>query len=176
MEHKKSHFVGATGTYYVMSKLSYECIHASATFGNAPYIDIVASSEKGDRQIAIQVKTADFARRGGNERNGWAFKSLDWPLSYKAATLGLDNLFFVFVDLGGERMTEEDWKSGHRQPTTYIVPSKALSNEICKYWTEGAWRLQVDIAVMDPYKENWELLKTALSYPSGENVATLDEE
>ena len=167
MEIKKSQFVGAAGTYYVMSRLAYECVHASATFGNAPYVDIVASSEKGDKQISIQVKTADFARRGGNKRNGWKWTSLDWALSYKAASLNIENLFFAFVDIGGEKTNkeEESW-----QPTVYIIPSNILTTEFCNHWTEEAWRLQVPINRMEPYKEKWNLIKERLRVPVDETV------
>lgn len=167
MNIKKSPFVGAAGTYYVMSRLAYECVHASATFGNAPYIDIVASSEKGDKQISIQVKTADFARRGGNKRNGWKWSKLDWALSYKAASLNMDNLFFVFVDIGGEKTNREQ---GNWQPTVYIIPSKVLATEFCSHWTEAAWRLQIDINRMEPWKEKWDLIKDFLYIPKNETV------
>ncbi len=167
MNIKHSPFVGAAGTYYVMSRLAYECVHASATFGNAPYVDIVASSEKGDKQISIQVKTADFARRtkGRGPNKKWA--SLDWALSYKAASLNLENLYFAFVDIGGEGT---DKAKGSWQPTVYIVPSKVLSSNFCGHWTESAWRLQVPIESMDQWKERWDLIKDHLHVPANETV------
>lgn len=171
MDIKKSQFVGAAGTYYVMSILAYECVHASATFGNAPYVDIVASSEKGDKQISIQVKTADFARRTSGRGANKRWTNLDWALSYKAASLNVENLFFAFVDIGGEHT---DQNRDHWQPTGYVVPSTALSTEFCKHWTEAAWRLKIGVDAMEPWKERWDLIKIRLNDPVAENILSAE--
>ena len=64
MENKKNNsLIGASGCFHVMSRLAYENIHASCTFGNAPVVDILASSVDGSKTISIQVKTANVARR-----------------------------------------------------------------------------------------------------------------
>jgi hypothetical protein len=56
-------FISAVGKYYVMSKLALNEIHASCTFGNAPNVEILASSANGAKSISIQVKTAEYAKR-----------------------------------------------------------------------------------------------------------------
>lgn len=169
MKSDKSQFVGAAGTFYVMSRLAYESVHASATFGNAPYIDIIASSEKGNKQISIQVKTAHFARRTTGRGTNKQWTGLDWALSYKAASLNIDNLFYAFVDLEGEYT---DKKNNLWQLTVYIIPSENLSMDICKDWKEGYWRLQTSIKAMEPWKERWDLIKDRLSVPVSETVTT----
>jgi hypothetical protein len=58
-----SQFIAAAGTYFVMSRLSMNEIHASCTFGNAPSVDILASSADGSKSISIQVKSAIYAQR-----------------------------------------------------------------------------------------------------------------
>jgi hypothetical protein len=70
----KSNFIAATGTYYVMACLSRECIHAACTFGNAPSVDIMASSVDGSKTISIQVKTSSYARTNKGEKLAWFFK------------------------------------------------------------------------------------------------------
>ncbi|WP_198045026.1 hypothetical protein [Spirosoma montaniterrae] len=175
MQSKDSQFVGAAGTYYVMAKLASMRIHASVTFGNAPYVDILACSPTGEKQIAIQVKTAEFARRTRGRGSDKKWAKLDWALSYKAVKTPKSNLFFAFVDLGGAwdfHQSSNIW-----QPTVYIIPSVRLTNEICKDWQEGWWRLQVDNNVIDSFKEDWKSIEEALTEQLiNEPVATMKEE
>jgi hypothetical protein len=64
MAQGKHQFVGAAGQFYVAYSLAVRCINASLTLGNAPSVDILASSADGSRTLALQVKTSRNAYRG----------------------------------------------------------------------------------------------------------------
>ncbi len=149
-------FIAAAGTYLVMSKLALNEIHASCTFGNAPNIDILASSSDGAKSIAIQVKTAYHARRlkgRGEERK---LHHLEFTLGHKAAKTNFKNLFFAFVDL------DQDWDES---PTVYIIPSKFIY-EYHEGWVDDvSWlRFHPEIGEVEQFKENWSLIKKALKH------------
>lgn len=162
---KTTHFVGAAGTYYVMSRLSYENIHASCTFGNAPNVDILVSSAGGSRLASIQVKTAAYARRTTGRGASKVLTYLDWPLKFKAATTPVESLFFVFVDLWSEHCQEINGHIKQWQPVVYIIPSVELTM-LCAHWTEGYWRLELPVAEAAKYYERWDLIKAAVSEPA----------
>ena len=64
--------VGVSGEYFVAAELSRRGYIASITLRNTKGIDIVASSENGDKTVNIQVKT--------KSKGKW------WLLSKKAET------------------------------------------------------------------------------------------
>ena len=146
-------FISTAGTYFVMSKLAMNEIHASCTFGNAPAVDILVSSADGAKSIAIQVKTAEYAKRWRGRGEAKHFHHLEWNLGGKAAKTSLPNLFFAFVDL------DEDQEA----PTDYIIPSKFIF-EFCKDWVdEVSWvRFHPEVDDIEEFKENWDLIKNAL--------------
>src|SRR5438093_13375812 len=107
--------LGAAGTYFVMSELSARGYHASCMFGNAPHVDILVGSSDGARSIAIQVKTAAWAKRyTGKSKEGKKLTQLQWYLGRKAAKTNLRDLFVVFVDF-------DKW-SASPQTECYVVP------------------------------------------------------
>lgn len=60
---RPSSLTGAAGVYHVASRLAYDGFHVSVTFGNAPFVDLLASSADGTATAAVQVKTTDYAGR-----------------------------------------------------------------------------------------------------------------
>lgn len=148
-------FISTAGTYYVMYKLAMNQIHASCTFGNAPHVDILASSIDGSKSVAIQVKSSTCAIRWRGRGKIKKVDHLEWNLGYSAAKTSFENLFFIFVDL------EDDYSGG---TTVYIAPSSFIFN-YCKPWVDDVkWvRLHIPIIEMEPFKENWEIIKNALT-------------
>ena len=148
----KSNFIAATGTYYVMACLSRECIHAACTFGNAPSVDIIASSVDGSKTISIQVKTSSYARTNKGEKLAWFFK-------YDITKNTSPNHFFIFTDLVGEHCQDK----GYWEPTVHIIPSISIA-QICQDlgWNDGFFRLQVGKDKLELYKNDWRTLKTEL--------------
>lgn len=148
--------LGAAGTYLVMSELASRGFHASCTFGNAPYVDILVSSPNGARSVAIQVKSAAAAKRfTGKKRDGKKLTRLEWYLGRKAAKANLAGLFIVFVDF-------DKWGA---TPSTdcYVVPSMFVY-EFCKSWVDGVSmvRLHISPEQIAPYRGAWALIAKAL--------------
>jgi len=147
-------FISAAGTYYVMSQLAMNEIHASCTFGNAPNIDVLASSVDGAKSIAIQVKSSEYARRWRGRGGEEIVDHLEWDLGRNAAKKSLENLFFAFVDLEGD----DDY------PNVYIIPSNFIY-DFCKKWVDEVSRVRFHPSVVEveQFKDNWALLKNALT-------------
>jgi hypothetical protein len=148
-------FVSTAGVYLVMSRLSLNGIHASCTYGNAPSVDILVTSADGSKSLAIQVKTALSAKRFKGRGVDRKIHHFEWNLGYKAAKSNKENLFFTFVDL------DQDWDE---LPSIYIIPSKFIF-EFCKLWVDDvSWvRFHPEIDEIDQFKENWNLIITALT-------------
>ena len=107
MEKKiSSILVGVSGEYFVAAELSRRGYIASITLRNTMGIDIVASSESGDKSANIQVKTKS--------------KGKGWLLSKKAEDIKDENIFYVFVNLNPIL----------RNPEYHIVPSKKLAKKV----------------------------------------------
>ncbi len=66
------HFVKAAGVFYVASSLAVRQMSALLTLGNAPSVDVLASSAIGRQTLATQVK----AQRNAYRRE----RSTDSPL------------------------------------------------------------------------------------------------
>lgn len=148
-------FISAAGTYFVMSRLAMNEIHASCTFGNAPNVDILVCSADGRKSISIQVKTAYDAKRLQGRGEEKKLHHLEWNLGYKAAKTDLANLFFAFVDL------DQDWDES---PIVYIIPSKFICGYCSDWVDEVSWvRFHPKIDEIEEYKENWELIIQALA-------------
>ena len=78
---------GVAGEYFVAAELSRHGFLAAVTLRNTDGIDILASDEHGNNQLAIQVKTT----QGKNK----------WPLTNKVELEvdAADNKYYVFVTL-----------------------------------------------------------------------------
>ena len=74
----------------------------------APNMDILVTDENNQRLCAIQVKTRRDIRRGKG-----------WIMNRKYETPIVDDLFYVFVDVG---------KQPSDLTTCYILPSKAVAD------------------------------------------------
>jgi hypothetical protein len=162
-------FTGTAGVYYVMYQLAARGFHASCTHGNAPNLDILVSSEDGERILAIQVKTTEWATRErgrGEERKP---AKLDFPLGHKGGKLNKPNVFFAFVDLNGN--------SEGREVAVYLVPSKWLF-DFCKGWidTRPMARFQPTIDQVARFRNAWDQVAAVVGTPKGLESDTRDEE
>lgn len=147
------HFISAAGTFFVMHKLATLEMHASCTYGNAPDVDVLVSSADGSKSIAIQVKTAKYAKRFRGRGNEKHLHHLEWNLGKNAAQKNHDGLYFAFVDLNDcEEVTE-----------VYIIPSTFVFN-FCRDWVDDvAWvRFHPTIEGVKQFKDNWGLLENML--------------
>ena len=150
-------FTGTAGVYYVMYELAARGFHASGTMGNAPYIDILVSSEEGDRSLAIQVKTTEHAMRHRGRGDQRKPHHLEFPLGPKAAKLNRPGVIFAFVDLAV-------WSD--KQVSVYLVPSPKV-HEFCADWVDNVAmvRFHPPIEWMAPYREAWDQVAAVVGEP-----------
>jgi len=150
-----SQLIGTGGTYYVMAQLALRGFHASCTFGNAPYVDVLVSAPDGHTTVSVQVKTAWYATRYKGRGEDRRPSELQWSLGYKAATTSSPNLFFAFVDLFG---IEAD-----TIPDVYIVPSKSIKSYCAPWVDKVSWvRLHIEYEDFQQFRNNWDILLKAL--------------
>ena len=140
--------VGVSGEYFVAAELSRRGYIASITLRNTKGIDIVASSENGDKSVNIQVKSTSK-------------KGIGWLLSKKAETVKDKNIFYVFVDLN------EDEKL----PIFHIVPCRDVAKKVKdghQNWLKTPGKkgqkhkdtnIRVWYASDNKYLNRWDLLK-----------------
>ena len=102
---------GLSGEYFVAAELLRRGYIVGITMGNAKAIDILA--EKGGKQFIIQVKTI-FKK-----------KNVGWPMMADKVN---ENIFYVFVNLNGDKMTEPDY---------FIATGKETKTRVKQYATRG---------------------------------------
>ena len=102
-----SNLVGVAGEYFAAGELSRRGYIASITLRNSKGVDILASNQDASKQVAVQVKTNHHDKA-------------EWLLNEKAENKNADNLFYIFVNLKGDRL----------RPNFYIVPSKIVAEYI----------------------------------------------
>ena len=98
----KSQFVGTAGQFFVAYGLSIREINAAITLGNAPGVDLMASSADGKRTISIQVKTSRNAYR----RNRYGFEGYEWDVNKGVIGKYHESFWYAFVDL---QENENNW-------------------------------------------------------------------
>lgn len=158
----------AIGEHYVMARLLSHGFIAGMAPENTKAIDLIATSEDGQRNLQIQVKTRT---KGRSSDEGWHMQE-------KHEKIMQENLFYVFVAL------PEKWTDGD-QPETFIIPSKKVAAILKKShmdWrnTPGAkgqkrndtkmrrvlpkYKDSPDISTtwMEEFRDNWALLKTSI--------------
>jgi len=126
--------------------------------GNAPYLDILVSSEDGERVLALQVKTTEHALRDRGRGAQRKQHHLEFPLGHKAAKLNRPNVLFAFVDLA--------ILSSNSQPTVYLVPSTEVF-KFCAPWVDQVpmVRFHPTLDWMEPYREAWGRVAAVVGEP-----------
>lgn len=102
---------GLSGEYFVAAELLRRGYSVGITMGNAKAIDILA--EKDGNQFIIQVK-AIFKK-----------KNVGWPMMADKVN---ENIFYVFVNLNGDKMTEPDY---------FIATGIEAKQKVKQYTTRG---------------------------------------
>jgi len=121
---------GLSGEYFVAAELLRRGYSVGITMGNAKAIDILA--EKDGKQFIIQVK-AIFKKR-----------NVGWPMMADKVNV---SIFYVFVNLNGDKMTEPDY---------YIATGIEAKSKVKQYTTRGI----IDLSTLnnDDYKNRWDKL------------------
>jgi len=123
----QSSSTGLSGEYFVAAELLRRGYSVGITMGNAKAIDILA--EKDGKQFIIQVK-AIFKK-----------KNVGWPIM---ADKVIENIFYVFVNLNGDKMTE---------PEYFIATGKEAKIKVKQYSTRGI----IDLSTLNnnDFKDQW---------------------
>jgi hypothetical protein len=151
---------GTAGEHYVAYKLTTLGFVVALTRGGSPSVDLIVGDLNGRNTVSLQVKSTEWAvRERGRGKNRRASR-LEFPLGFKSGKVSQANYFFAFVDL---RLYDDN-----PVPVVYIVPSQ-FTFDWCKSWIDDAKmvRFHIDIADIAPFKDNYEMLKTALERDAG---------
>lgn len=119
---------GLSGEYFVAAELLRRGFSVGITMGNAKAIDILA--EKDGNQFIIQVK-AIFKK-----------KNVGWPMMADKVN---ESIFYVFVNLNGDKMTEPDY---------FIATGIEAKQKVKQYTTRGI----IDLSTLnnDDFKNRWD--------------------
>jgi len=120
---------GAIGEFYVASFLSALGLVVALPRGGVPSSDLLVTTPKGHRSLALQVKTSlsklNISNKYGNH---WA-----WDVSTKAREHS-EFHWYVFVNA-------YDWPSGGKCPDIYFVPSRIVSKIVMEWNDPNSSRL-----------------------------------
>jgi hypothetical protein len=127
----QSSSTGLSGEYFVAAELLRRGYSVGITMGNAKAIDILA--EKDGKQFIIQVK-AIFKK-----------KNVGWPMMKDKVN---ESIFYVFVNLNGDKMTEPDY---------FIATGIEAKQKVKQYTTRGI----IDLSTLNniDFKNRWDKIQ-----------------
>lgn len=161
--------IGTAGVYFVASQLATRGFHAAVTFGNAPYVDLLVSLPDASASASVQVKTALYAFRTRGRAPNKVPDHYEWAMGQHSALHHRADLFFALVDLRGV---------SDRLPDVFIVPSEVVAEYFDRpYFKDPTkkrwWRYHPKHETMQPYKNNWRLLREYLESKTSNEIGTL---
>lgn len=148
MAEGRTQFVGLAGEYYVAYGLTVRRFHAALTRGSVPHVDILVSNPDGSRQLALQVKTARSAYKGG--RFGHAL--WEWDVGPSAIGRSSASLWYAFVDL---REDGAKWN-----PEVFFVPSLWVAKWVKPGHSRKRYYLRRELE--GRCRERWDLVASFL--------------
>ena len=150
----RSQFVGTAGQFHVAYGLSVREINAAITLGNAPSVDLMASSADGKRTLSIQVKTSRNAYR----RKRYGHEGFEWDVNKGVIGKHHESFWYAFVNLQEDN---DGWS-----PQVFFVPSKWVAEFVKANW--GRFMYFLPITVTNITLNRWDLVK---GYLSGDEAA-----
>ena len=150
----RSQFVGTAGQFFVAYNLSVRQINAAITLGNAPSVDIMASSSDGKRTISIQVKTSRNAYR----QNHYGEEGYEWDVNKGVIGKYHESFWYALVDLRQEDETCD--------PEVFFVPSRWIAEFVKPDWSRYMYFLPMTAKELT--YERWDLIS---AYLNGESTA-----
>jgi len=143
MARGRDQFVGTAGQFYLAYALAVRQINASLTLGNAPSVDVLASSHNGQRTLAFQVKTTRNAYR----RNRYGREGCEWRVG--AAVIGnhAESFWYALVDLPE---SANGWN-----PRVFFVPSRWVAEFVKPDWNLFLYFLPTTAQQLT--EERWDL-------------------
>ena len=141
----KSQFIGTAGQFFVAYGLSVREINVAITLGNAPSVDLMASSADGKRTVSMQVKTSRNAYR----RNRYGHEGYEWDVNKGVIDKYHGSFWYAFVDLQQQGYA---WN-----PRIFFVPSIWVAKFVKPEWSRFMYFLPK--AVEDETLEKWDVLQ-----------------
>ena len=149
MSIRPTSLTGAAGEHYVAFQLTARGFSVALTRGGAPVADILVTNLKGNKTIAIQVKTSNWAYRPRPRKKDPRW---EWDVGIGGTKYSSRNLYYAFVDL-------KDWNEGG-SPDVFFVKSEKVAN-----WLNPKWRrimYWIMYSDKDTQPNNWNLIEKAL--------------
>ncbi len=155
MAQGRSQFVGAAGQYFVAYGLAVRQINASVTLGNAPSVDVLASSSDGKHSLAFQVKTS----RNAHRRKRYGHEGFEWDVGKGVIDKYQEAFWYAFVDL--REKPGDIWS-----PRVFFVPSRWVAEFVKPDFTRYRYFLPKTAEQLT--SERWDLVR---GYLAGEATA-----
>jgi len=107
---------GASGEFFVAAYLSALNLVVALPRGGVPSSDLLVTTEKGEKTISLQVKTA---KSPFNRSKKWG-DYLAWAMPSKPISVS-DTYWYAFVDLN-------NWPEDDKTPEVFLVPSAKVKS------------------------------------------------
>ena len=150
MAQGRNQFVGAAGQYFLAYGLAARQVNAGITLGNAPSVDVLASSSDGSRSLAFQVKTSRNAYR----RNRYGCEGFEWDVGANVIGKHSEGFWYAFIDLGEQNI--RSWS-----PKIFFVPSKWVAEFVKPGWSRYSYFLPKSVEHLT--SERWDLVSGYLA-------------
>lgn len=151
-----SQIATAAGEHFVAYKIASMGLMPAVVRQRVPGVDLLVSSESGERMVGLQVKSVFSAVCDGSESETGASAVLRFPLGQRAIAAAADATIFCFVDLRRSNPSAE--------PDVYVIPARDLKKEYAGVHVRKYARLHHDRprALMEPYRNNWQAILNAV--------------
>jgi hypothetical protein len=149
MSKGRSQFIGTAGQFYLAYGLAVRDINASVTIGNAPSVDVLASSEDGRRSLSFQVKTSRNAYR----KNRYGKEGFEWDVGPSVIGKYRESFWYAFIDLQEQN---HKWN-----PRVFFVPSRWVAEFVKADWTRYMYFLPS--TAQELTLERWDLVRSYLA-------------
>lgn len=151
-----SKIIGGAGEHYIAYVLSCFGYIPALVREGSPTIDLLVSDLLGSKTLAVQVKTTEYAKRTRGRGSNKKPYELQFPLGHKSIEKAAPELVFCFVDLN---TLNPEFK-----PDVYVIPATVfIQHYEGKNIRQHKWlRLHWTVERMEPFKNNWEPIHTAL--------------
>ena len=148
--------VAAAGEHFVAHKIFCLGYVALLVRQGYPMIDMIVSTESGERTVGIQIKTATIAKRWTGKKGQKEMSELQFTCGHKAVK-NVSKIIYCFVDLANEKQPP--------QPDVYVIPQSELSKlyEVIDISKFKLFRLHQPPVNLEPFKNNWNPIREALA-------------
>ena len=149
----RAQFTGAAGQFHLARELALRGINAALTVGNAPSVDLVATSFCGRWSVAFQVKTARNAYR----KKRYGHEGYEWDVNKDVIEKYNESFWYAFINL------REEGKAWN--PEVFFVPSRWVAEFVKREWKRFMYFLPS--TALHVCLERWDVLEGYLRGEQG---------